>query len=210
VARKTSDIALLLGSRGRSRSRGSRGFADTVRKFIDKLAGRRGSGRSLRRDDRRGRQNVSGWLFLIGLLVAFGGGFVVGGKFGGPGGPADLSANPGRTPGFVGEFVTPPLTSDAFIVAAYPGLEPDEAKERGAGLCAWLRDHGLQKARLYEYLTEKVGRVWVVAVYFDGSAEEEATHKRLKALPQDAPDQAFAQSRSQDEQWPLPRRIPIR
>ena len=179
VARKTSDIALLLSPRGKSRSRS--GFGHTVSKFFDQLLGRT-RGRSLR--DRRG-QSVSTWIFVGGIVLAFAGGFLLGGQFGGDNDPgrAGLHANAaggGTKPGFVGEVDTLPLASHAFVVSAYPNLPAVEAKGRAAKLGEYLRAAGLAKARPYLY-PGKSGPLWIVAVYYDGDSEAAATRERLES-----------------------------
>lgn len=201
MARKTSDIALLLGSRGRSRSKG--GFGYVVRSLVDAVLGRGQGGRSLRRDDRRSR-GVSGWLFVGGVLLAFAGGFLLGGHLGGPNdaGPAGLRAGvTGRTPAFVGEVDALPMAPQAFVVSAYPGLVEDDARARAAALARYLQAQGLPKSRPYCY-PARDGAVWVVAVYFDGEVEQAATRDRLRALPADVPDETFVMLRNRDEHWP--------
>lgn len=201
MARKTSDIALLLSSRGRSRSKS--GFGYVVRNLVDTLLGRSQSGRGLRRDDRRAR-GVSVWVFAGGVLLAFAGGFLLGGRLGGPADPgaAGLRAGvTGRTPSFVGEVDAAPMAPQAFVVSAYPGQVDDEARARAVALARYLQGHGLPKARPYRY-PSRDGAVWVVAVYFDGEVEQQATRDRLRALPSDVPDETFGMLRNSDEHWP--------
>lgn len=212
MARKTSDIALLLGSRGRSRSRG--GIGHQLVGFIDGLLGRTLKGR--RRDDRRGN-NVSLWALLGAVLIAFGGGFVLGGQFAGAAqkdrnalnanvGASDGSGAPsGRTPAFVGELETQPLANFAFVVAAYPNIADADARQRAADLAGWLREQGLAKARAYPF-PRGDSTLWVVNVYFDGNAEQQETHAALQALPAVAPDPTFVHFR-QEPGWPIARQI---
>lgn len=212
MARKTSDIALLLGSRGRSRSRG--GFGRQLLGFVDGLLGSAFSGRSSksrRRDDRRAGA-VSAWALLVAVLVAFGGGFLLGGQFAGAAqkdrnalsanvGDTDGSGAGGRAPAFVGELDTRPLAAQAFVVAAYPNLADLDARQRAGDLAGWLREQGLGKARAYPW-PRGDSTLWVVAVYFDGVAEQRDTLAGLAALPAGAPDQTFVQLRNSEPGWP--------
>jgi hypothetical protein len=207
VARKSSDIALLLGSRGKVRSRG--GFGGFGRWF-DGVLGRFGGGRR-RRSERDRPSTVSSFVFLIGVLMAFAGGFFVGGRLQqvapDDNGGAQLRAQP-RKPDFIHEVDVQPLAANAFIVSAYAGLEPADARARATKLANYLRGQELVKARPYEFPSQ-VGPLWVVAVYYDGRPEQDETARRLKALPEAVPDDIFRQLRkTEGEQWP--KSFPIR
>jgi len=171
--------------------------------FVDSLLGRSSS--RARRDDRRG-QKVSLWVLLVGVLVAFGGGFFVGGRFGGSAaGPGQAGLNAGgggRAPELVGEVDTAPIDDQAYVVVAYPGLVAADAKTRADALATWLRGQGLAKAKPYPY-PAATGTMWVVAVYFRGASEAAATVAKLRALPESVPDEIFMQRRG-EEGWPLP------
>jgi hypothetical protein len=204
--RKTSDIAMLLGSRGKSRSRGSRGgFGSSFFGAIDGLLGR--FGRSRRKDK---GQTVPMLVFAIGLMVAFGGGFLVGDRLGG--GSDDnnpLNARIGQKPNFVKEVDTTALEDRAFIVTAYPlteSLDEAGARQKASDLAAYLVQHGLPKARPYPWPRGN-GVIWVTAVYFSGEAEEKASRDRLLNMPNDVPDELFCKLRIEDSQWPTVMKI---
>lgn len=211
MARKTSDIALLLGSRGRSRSRKG-GFAQKLFGYVEGLFGRK-TARSLREDR---AQKVSVWLFAVGLLVAFGSGFLIGGGVGGAGvdeNPLNANGNAnggdrtrpngGQRPAFVGEVDATQLSSRAYVVSAYANLDEDAAREQADGLARWLQGAGLQKARAYLFPRNGQDPVWTTAVYFDGDAEAVATRNLLLALPADVPDRMFVAFRKKGgESWP--------
>ena len=204
MVRKASDMVLLLGSRGRYRGRSGSGFLHTVRGLLSGLLG--GGGR--RGETRASRASaVPGWLAFAGALLCFAGGFFVGGQVAAgksldpDRGAAGLQAGGGARPGVIGEVDTKVLASRAFIVSAYPGLESAEAKGKARALSDFLRGQKLLKARPYEYATQK-GPVWVVAVYFDGDAEQAATRERLLQLPPEVPDEMFLQLRKTEADWP--------
>lgn len=198
MVRKTSDMALLLGSRGRGRSRS--GLATFVRGIYESWFGR-----SQWRSERPARSlQVPGWLAAVALLAAFAGGFLVGGKLGGaPSEGAGLQANKPATPSFVGEFDARPLSRTAFVVAAYPELAEADAKAAAKALSDWLVAQGLAKARPYLF-PRQVGPVWTVAVYFDGEAEQQATRNLLTRLPEAVPDSTFLLYRNTEAEWPKP------
>jgi hypothetical protein len=205
VARKTSDIALLLGSRGRSRGRSPLG------KFVRGIY-EAWFGRSQWRETRSSRAlQVPGWFAVVLVLAAFGGGWVLGGKAGstadlraktGSGGNAPAAPGP-ITAGFVGEFDARPLPGHkhCFIVSAYPKMPADEAKAKAKACADYLVGQGLAKARPYEVAAE-AGALWVVAVYYDGDQELIATRNHLQSLPQDVPDAWLAQFRATAQQNP--------
>ena len=206
--RKTSDIAMLLGSRGKARSRGSRGgFGSALNGLIDGALGKIFKGRARRQ--RRAASSVPMLLFVIGLLVAFGGGFVVGGRLGGVEGGDLLSARIGQKPGFINEFDTAPLSQDAFVVTAYPvreGLDEAVARQRAADLARYLGEHGLEKARPYPWPKDQ-GVLWVTAVYYSGDVEERRTRELLLNMPDDVPDAMFCDLRINDSGWPTAMKI---
>lgn len=201
MVRKTSDIALLLGSRGRVRK--PSGFAKVMRGLFDGW-----SGRSAWREERPARgRSVPAWIAVAGLVAAFGGGYLVGGSFAAPApGDAALHAPRGRSPAMI-EFDSRPLASNAFVVAAYPDVPVADARDRAAALSGFLRSRGLEKARPYEYPTDS-GGLWVVAVYFDGDRERAETRDRLTGLPEAVPDESFVQLRKTEAGWP--KSFPIR
>jgi len=201
--RKSSDIIRLLSPRGRSRSSG--GFGKSIRGLFDSWFGR-----SRWRDDRQSRLSaVPGWLALAGVLLAFTGGFFVGGSFrqgAVPGGDA-LNATPkGNTPGFVGEEDDfRPVTSNGLVVSAYANVAEPQAKAKAKALSQFLRDKGFAKARPYRYEAGgQAGSIWMVAVYYDGEAEQNVVSSALRALPDDVPDEHFKYYRNSDRDWPAP------
>lgn len=201
MARKTSDIAMLLGSRSKSRSRSSKGFGSSLVGFVDNLLGRAGGSRGRRRSEKR-PQMVSAWVFGIGLLVAFGGGFFFGGKFGGgDAGPDALRAN-GREPALLNEIETQPLSSQAFIVSSYQGVPDTEAKTRAQDLSNYLREQGLASARPYPWPQDQ-GVLWLVAVYFDGEQDAAQKTQVLQRLPAEVPDKMFVHWRKTESVWPM-------
>jgi hypothetical protein len=200
--RKVSDMALLLGSRGRVRSRS--GVGKFLRSIQESLFGR-----APWRPERAPKaMTVPGWLAGIALLAAFAGGFLVGDRFGGtPGDKSGLQIRTGESAGFIHEADTAPLSSNGFIVALYQGLPAADASVRAKALSSWLRERGLAKARPYESQTA-YGPVWIVVVYFDGDTEFKATRQRLLELPDAVPDASFTDLRkSYAEEWPKAKRI---
>lgn len=208
MARRTSDIAMLLGSSSKSRSSKNSGFTGKLVGFVDSLLGRKP--KRNRRQERR-EQSVPMLVFAIAVLVAFGGGYAIGGGFGGKGKDSNTLIAPGRTPTFVDEVETQPLAAEAFIVSAYPGVPAADAKIRAHSLSQHLVGQGLLKARPYPW-PQADGTLWVVAVYFDGQAEFAKTAQMLRDLPQDVPDEMFCNIRKNDRQsatgWPSSMEIP--
>ncbi len=206
MARKSSDMVLLLGSRGQYRGRNS-GFLKSLRSAFGSFFGRvgsrqRSSGRSSGRGARSGGA-ASGLAVLALLLVGFVGGFFVRGHFVAAApkeGTAGLKAGP-QAPDIVGEIETSALTSQAFIVSVYPGVEASVARQRARHLSDYLRGQQLPKARPYEFPSQN-GPLWVVAVYFDGDDEQAATRHKLTLLPADVPDATFAELRKTEPGWP--------
>lgn len=203
--RKTSDIAMLLGSSSKSRSRGSRkGFVSSFLGVVDTMLGRAGKGRRKKR-----ATTVSTTLFSVGLLVAFGGGFFVGGAFGGDSGDNALSARVpspngatsiGVAPEFLHEVDTTKLADWGYVVTAYKVTEnqPEPvARQRAVDLANYLQEHGLQKARPRSWGPG----LWVTVVYFEGRAEQDGTRDQLLNMPEDVPDVDFCQRREESD-WP--------
>lgn len=203
MARKTSDIAMLLSSRSKSRSRKGRGITGALVGMIDNLLGRKAK-RGRRQMSSMRAMSVSAWVFAICVLVAFGGGFLVGGAFGTSGDGTDPLRAPGRSATFVGEFEIEPLSRDAFIVAAYPDDSAPAAKQHAINLTKYLQAKGFEKARPFLWPQGNKGPVWVVTVYYDGQAEAQATRDLLRNLPMDVPDQVFVHVRNVSKSdWPI-------
>jgi hypothetical protein len=202
-------MVLLLGSRGQYRGRRSTGFVGTLRRVGHtalELVGFRRPGNNRRGETRASRGSMmSGWLALGASLAVFGAGYLIGRSTAGPttgtGAPAaGLNANGGPVAPAIMELDTKPLGSQAFIVSAYPDLDAAAAKGQAKVLSDWLRSQGLPKVRPYEFPATS-GRLWVVAVYFDGATEEAATRKLLRQLPEDVPDGLFVAERKKAD-WP--------
>lgn len=206
MARKTSDIAMLLGSSSKSRSKRGQGLTGKLVGFIDSMLGRKS--KRGRRQERR-EQTVPMLVFGVAVLLAFGGGYAIGGGFGNSFSNNGDGTNPlraqGRAPTFVDEVATKPLAAEAFIVSAYPGVAAAEAKELAQSLSKYLTSKGLAKVRPYPW-PQANGTLWVVAVYFDGEAEAGKTKLALEELPMDVPDQMFCTIRKTDAKslagWP--------
>lgn len=205
MARKTSDIALLLGSRGRSRSRKG-GLVPKLVSFVEGLFGGASKKRSLREVR---TQKVSVWAFVAGLLLAFVGGFLIGGGVNASTqGEDPLNANGGRKPGFVGEVSTTPLSSQAYVVATYPGVDATVGRQRAVQLSRELAAAGLESARPYEFIQESGVGVWVVAVYYDGEDDAKAVSARLQAVAPDVQEARFVDNRNLlRNSWPQACRI---
>lgn len=203
MARKTSDMAMLLGRSGKSRSHKS-GLTKKLVGFIDTMLGR-----ASKRGSRQERRPQSVPLLVFGIVVvtAFGSGYAIGsGVSETVDGIDSLRAPAGREPSFVDEIKTKPLAAEAFIVSGYPGMPSSEARSRAHDLSKYLNRNGLQqKARPYPWPTE-TGTVWVVAVYFDGQSDKERVEKALHSLPAEVPDESFSNLRASDS-WPSTRRI---
>jgi hypothetical protein len=211
VARKTSDIAMLLGSSSKSRSKRGQGLTGKLVGFIDSMLGRKS--KRGRRQERR-EQTVPMLVFGVAVLLAFGGGYAIGGGFGNSFSNNSDGTNPlraqGRAPTFVDEVATKALAAEAFIVSAYPGVAAAEAKELAQSLSKYLTSKGLAKVRPYPW-PQADGTLWVVAVYFDGEAEASKTKLALEELPMDVPDQMFCTIRKTDAKSPTgwPGRVDI-
>ncbi len=186
-------MAMLLGSRGRSRSRS--GWLQSLTGMLDGWLGK-----SMWKPERPARtRQVPGWIFAVGVLGAFAGGYVVGGRT--DGSPeSGLHTKSPDTPAMLGEFDTKPLSSQAFVVAAYAGIEGADAKARAKALAEFLRSKGLARTRPYFF---ELKQMWVVAVYYENDTEFQATQAQLLALPAAVPDDFFVQWRKTEEKWPL-------
>jgi hypothetical protein len=204
VVRRTSDIALLLGSRGRAKTRG--GFGRSFRQLLDGWFGR-----SPWREERPSRRVVPGWLALGAVLGSFAGGFWLGGKATPRDGvAATLDAKVGKEAGFI-DADEMPCNRQFLMAAAYIGLSSTQAHGSAKALAEYLRGKGLQKAKPYLFATAK-GPVWVVAVYYEGKTEEQKTTQLMRALPADVPDEAFLSLRRHQEAsengWPQSYPVP--
>lgn len=202
--RKSSDMASLLGSRGRSRPRG--GFVQGLRSVVDSWLGR-----SRSRERSRGFE-LSGWLVAGGLLASFAVGFLVRDRVGGlglgssqAGLDAKVNGPAGAQPGFQGELDSKPLAPNCFVVAIYPNIPEADAKAQAKALAEFLRSRNLAKSRPYHFHFES-GSMWGVSVYYDGDAEMRATRDALRRLPDDVPDATFVAWRSssgkEGKEWP--------
>jgi len=215
-------MVLLLGSRGQYRGRNNSGFTGALRRVVDAVSQITGfgGGRSGRRSESRSSRGTSAgsWIALGGALACFGIGYLVGHSTAGvvPPGPGNgasslkADGNSGAAPvqpAMMAESDVRPLANQAFVVAAYE-MDAAEAKARAKSLGAWLRGQNLAKARPFEFPSER-GPVWVVAVYYDGEAEQAETKDRLAALPADVPDEVFVRLRK-DPKWPVAVTIPVR
>lgn len=165
--------------------------------------------RSQWRDERAAKNlQVPGWLAAAALLLAFGGGYLVGGKVkaGAGDGGASLQAKKGTSPEFLDTCDGQPLTRTGFLVAHYLGAEETDAKARAMALTRYLKDKGLKSTKPY-LASGANGPLWTVAVWFDGETEQRALRDRLLALvPEDVPDASFQFLRKDGkEEWPKAR-----
>lgn len=194
-------MAMLLGSRSRSRGRG--GLGKTVRSLWEACFGRS----AWVPEPVAKAKLLPVWVAVSAALAAFVGGFFLGGQAdGGSKLPANLRATTGPSagpvaPGFVGEFDARPLARQAFLVALYPDRPEADAKASAKNLCDWLADRKLARARPHLWAT-KSGSTWGVAVYYDGAADETATRNLLLALPTEVPDPSFIELRKTIQGWP--------
>lgn len=207
MARKTSDMAMLLGRSGKSRSHKG-GLSKKLVGFIDTMLGRAG-----KRGIRQERRQQSVPLLIVGIVVllSFGSGYAIGsGASDTVDGIDSLRAPAGREPTFVDEIKTKPLAGTAFIVSGYPGVPSAEGRSLANDLAKYLDGNGLhQKVRPYPW-PRGSGTCWVVAVYFDGESDKEKVATLLRSLPLDVPDEAFCKWREngEDGSWPSWRAIP--
>lgn len=200
MVRKTNDIALLLGSRGRGRSRS--GLSRFVRGLWDSWFAR-----SQWRDERPRSLQVPGWLAAGALLIAFAAGFLIGGQMGSktPADAAGLQARRGTTADWIDNYDGRALTRTGFVVAHYLGVAEADARKRATELTHFLVEKGLGKARPY-LATGTKGPLWTVTVWYEGDTEQRATRDKLVGLPEDVPDASFQFLRkSGKEEWPKPR-----
>lgn len=192
-------MAMLLGSRSRSRGRG--GLGKAVRSLWEACFGRA----AWVPEPAAKAKLLPLWVAAGAAVVAFVGGFFLGGQSGGAAKlPANLRAAAGAgpvSPGFVGEFDARPLSRQAFLVALYPDRPEADAKASAKGLCDWFAERKLTRARPHLWAT-KSGNTWGVAVYYDGAADETATRNLLLALPAEVPDPSFVELRKTIQGWP--------
>jgi hypothetical protein len=217
VAQKYSDLVLLLGSRGGSRSRSKSGVAAAWARVQQLVFGQSASARSLLRGS--GQQSRRGigaaWLALGLAVLAFAGGYAVGVASaarsrqsldaGAGGGSNDPSRVPLRA-GVVGELDTRQLSGDALLVAAYEGVAVEDAKLRAKALVDYLRARGFLRAQAFEYRTDK-GGLWTVLVYCMGPQDREHQRERLRQLPAEVPDESVVRlrdsQRADGKSWPF-------
>lgn len=202
MARKTSDIALLLGSRGKARK--SSGLLAFVRAAWQSLAPR-----SQWREDRRGSLQVPGWLAGAALLVAFGGGYLLGGRLGKPAENGGVGLRAKGDQGQRTQFLDADGSArgrEAFIVSAYPRLPEADAKAAAVALSEWLRGKKLQRAFPYLSPAADGGKLWTVAVFFDGETDGKKTRELLVGIGEDAPDPMFNHWRNTTPEWPIARK----
>ena len=197
--RKTSDIAMLLGSRSKSRSRGfrgsRRGVVGSILGLVDTLLGRGSKGRRNQRS-----QTVPMMVFVVGLLSALGSGFLLGDWLDGGAGDNPLNARIGQQPGFINEVDTAKLADDGFVVSVYEVTErrtEAEARQSAADLAKYLRGSGLEKSRPLKYN----GQIWATVVYYEGASERDRTRDLLLNMPEDVPCAEFCHWRK-DSDWP--------
>jgi len=216
VARKYSDLVMLLGSRGNSRSRSKSGLAGLWARVQQLVLGQSAAARSLVRggasQGRRGLAPV--WLAFGIAALAFAGGYAVGvattSRSGlRPGESQQAGLDGGRAPlraSVVGEMDTRPLSSDALLVAAYEGVAAEDARVRAKALVDYLSARGFPRARAYEYRSDK-GSLWTVLVYCLGPQEREQQRERLRQLPTEVPDDSVVRlresQRADGKSWPF-------
>ena len=202
MARKVSDLVLLLGSRSKGRGRSRSGFLSGLGRSVTRLFGGSAVADKLVGPANR-RVMLPGWLALALALACFGGGYFIGDRFGltadDPGSGLKASVGP-LAPGLI-EADTRPLSSQAFFVAAYVDIAVEEARSRAVLLSEYLQARNFPKARPYLCDTEQ-GPLWCVTVYFSGAAEQRTTAQRLRQLPEDVPCPVFAGLRKQESGWP--------
>ena len=200
--RKTSDIAMLLGARGKSRSSSSRGGVfSSFLGVIDGVLGRSGKRRRKQR-----KQNVPAMVLAVAVIAAFGGGFYVGGQFADAAGDDPLRARVGQAPDFVNERETDKLAALGYVVAAFDPSEPSsdaQAMNGARDFAKYLRGQGLAKSRPRQW----PNGVWATVVYYEGDAERDGTRDQLLNLPADVPCPEFYLYRSESD-WPSGIAIP--
>lgn len=201
-------MALLLGARGRLGARKGGGFLAFVRGSLESLTGR--SWRSEQRSQ-RGR-SIPGWIAAAGVLVAFAGGFLAGGRFGG-GGDAGLhmqdgsrqngagqaggsqTGNCSRT-GNSGDPTSRPQGNNPITGTPPSVLDPSETAKlssKALAVCGYNQaaDAKAMSAALRARGCDKArpyevqaesGSVWLVVVYYDGDTKRQETIQLLQSL----------------------------
>lgn len=190
-------MAMLLGSRGRGRSRG--GVGKALRGLFGGLFGRG----EWRPEPAAKARVLPMWVAGFAVVAGLGGGYFLGTQTGGGAavGLTGLKAPAPRTPGFVGEFDATPLASQAFLVTLYPNVAEADAKANAKRFSDWMVGQGVKKAK--PYLAKlATGPTWGVAVYFDGEDEQTATRNQLQKLPAEVPDAGFVELRNTIQGWP--------
>lgn len=216
MARKYSDLVLLLGSRGNSRSRNKSGLAAVWARLQQWVLGQSSASRSLTRGGAsQGRRTTAAvWLALGIAVLAFAGGYAAGvavtmrsTEFAdvGGNGSRELPRSPLRA-GVVGELDTKPLSSDALLVAAYEGVAAEDARMRAKALVEYLAARGFPRARAYEFRSD-TGSLWTVLVYCIGPQDRELQRERLRQLPAEVPDDSVVRlrdsQRADGKSWPF-------
>jgi hypothetical protein len=201
VARKVSDMVLLLGSRGRSRT--------SSKSALDQVLGRivrwfSGSSRFLGSSQRERRAPRLPLGVIAVALACFAAGYFVRGQFG-PSPAGTEKSLKAQAPGAIGEFDAMPLSKEALIVVGYDRLAPEIARPKAKQMAEFLQARGHKRARPYEAHME-AGSLWLVVVYYDGEAEKLEEQKRLRLLsPGDVNDEFFSKTRADFEKdWPIP------
>ena len=205
MVRKASDLFSLLSSRGRGRRSRSGGWFRSVGGFVGGLLPRR------RADPVSPRgASIPGYaavaLAALSLLV----GYVCGTVFPFQRGAADLNTGAAtdrrepQKPGPVnpvGARRTPTpadtevLTQAALCVAKYDGDGSD------AVLAAdYLREHGLQRARVYRVWFEDGTSAWTTVVYYDGDRDRNSVEQKLREIA--SPDPTY-ESFKIGPSWPF-------
>ncbi|MBK8097817.1 MAG: hypothetical protein IPK26_11960 [Planctomycetes bacterium] len=204
MVRKASDLFSLLSSRGRGRRSRSGGWFRTIGGLVGGLLPRR------RVDPVAARgSSVPGYaavaLAALSLLV----GYVCGTVFPFQRGAAELNAGTSerrepQKPGPVnpvGARRTPTatdteiLTQEALCVAKYEGDGSD------AVLAAdYLRQHGLQRARVYRVWFQDGTSAWTTVVYYDGERDRGSVEQKLREIA--SPDPTY-ESFKIGPSWPF-------
>lgn len=209
MVRKSSDMVMLLSSRGKSR-RGKAG--GSILGAVTKVAADVFGVSRKQRDPGPSRASTGLLLAVCVGAACFGAGYVVGGKFGaGTSESAELRVKDPRRPGVIGEFDARKLTDTAFLVSLYTDADESVAKAKAQKLTEYLQGAGLPRTRPY-LLQHASGPFWTVAVYYDGDVEYTASRNKLLAL-REVPDAEFQQLRRDrtaqgaENDWPISRSI---
>lgn len=208
MARKSSDMVMLLSSRGKTR-RGKAG--GSIFGAVTKVAADVFGISRKQRDPGPSRASTGLLLAVCVGAACFGAGYVVGGKFGVGTGNGELRIKDTRRPGVIGEFDARKLTDSAFVVALYTDADESFAKAKAQKLTEYLQGTGLPRTRPY-LLPHPKGPFWTVAVYYDGDVEYAASRNKLLAL-RDVPDAEFQELRrdrtqeGSEKDWPISRSI---